>query len=1141
MNGKFVSLELPVNIKTKIYQFTNNYDISVANINICNDNHKIVNFILYVNDDVYDIGELLPYESLERTGILLHQDEYISVFVDTDNVYTRVHGYESSPKELKEEPIVWITDSYLGQQYGKYITIQLYAERAEYYELVSGSIPSSFTLQTNGLLSGKNIRTNVGYNFTVKATNSLGQISYRQFTITLLNSPPNIDDLELVIPNKVARGSFINGHVYGATDPDGDNITYDLKLPNTVTGSKITGLIDYENFRLDFSHHIPIGTIIPITAIAIDEYGSKRFKTKNVEIIEQDLIPDDFNFIDLVDKERNIDYESNIVHITGIQTNYKFFIAVSNGFFRYGKTIQEVSNDSFKSYDFNGIETDLNGELYLQLRNKSAHDFELITSMNVTVGTMTKPWQIKTRKADFTPDDFNIPFLYDKELYTEYDSDEVTITGLEPDYTISISCDNGQISVNNQQYDNSFNIKTDSNGTLKLKCKLYSANDYYTDRIMNVTVGLVTKPFTIRTRKLKDVPINFDIPDKYNQERSSLIYSDIVLLTGLEPNYDFTFTIVSGDGELNLSPASTPMNSDYGKKKTIRTNTDGQLQLSVRLKSSGSWETNVDTIVQIDSDKGMSSLQSRQATYTVGTRKMKNSSTGFMFTPKNDVPLSSDHISDNVVKLSGYEPNYSYIIRCNDMKITGSSNPSDNKITNISVGTAITNNWYNPVTTVSTNSAGEMWLRGFITSSSSMYTYTNGVCVVENSAIGTFDVRTIPDTISDYFDFIDVNDAEINTFIVSNAVKVTGLSPNVNVDISVYGDVSIKYEYSNSPFNNTFYSSTDKPMTDSTGSFYLRLGVQSSSVFDNRKILYVKIGNSGVVDWAVKTRKQRTMPDMFTINSVTIACDDVRGTVSSNIVYISGLDVSTSFNISNGVLSKNGGIGTSSGTVSNGDMVTIIGNAPIKSFSNQTLTTVQYNIGGITGLFNIYREQCINTPSPTPSPNPCTTIREIPNQPIIAIGIPDATLRQKAFTDPYNTVMPIGSVVGYRRTIYTGLNAVTSSGNSKNYLQSSTYGNVWGSGCPNVKDTSSNPCALMASEYINLMETWKTSTSNTSYVTVLEGEIAAGNIQVSPANLDDFKKKNYRVKPGTAIIKSDINSALTCYWLEATLIYNDCP
>ena len=424
--------------------------------------------------------------------------------------------------------------------------------------------------------------------------------------------------------------------------------------------------------------------------------------------------------------------------------------------------------------------------------------------------------------------------------------------------------------------------------------------------------------------------------------------------------------------------------------------------------------------------------------------------------------------------------------------------------------------------------------------------------VLFGKAKGVYTITTKEDLEPDDFDFIDIIEQETNQLVVSNIVTISGLSKNKEITVSVTnGKVQVSNTYITGSFTPS-NTSIVKIKTDNNGQLFIRLGTNSSNNFNTEVVTIVNVG-SKQADWKVTTRKQRTIPDMFTINSVTIACDDVRGTISSNIVYISGLDVSTSFNISNGVLSKNGGIGSSSGTVSNGDMVTIIGNAPIKSFSNQTLTTVQYNIGGITGLFNIYREQCINTPSPTPvptpnptpfptpSPNTCTTVRELPNQPIIAIGIPDATLRQKAFTDPYNTVMPIGSIVGYRRTIYTGLNAVTSSGNGKNYLQSSGSGNVWGSGCPNVKDTSSNPCALMASEFINLMETWKTSTSNNSYVTVLEGEIAAGNIQVSPANLDDFKKKNYRVKPGTAIIKSDRNSGFLTYWLEGTLVYNDCP
>jgi len=92
-----------------------------------------------------------------------------------------------------------------------------------------------------------------------------------------------------------------------------------------------------------------------------------------------------------------------------------------------------------------------------------------------------------------------------------------------------------------------------------------------------------------------------------------------------------------------------------------------------------------------------------------------------------------------------------------------------------------------------------------------------------------------------------------------------------------------------------------------------------------------------------------TTPDPFTFTDQTgVALSTV---TTSNIITVSGIDVATPISITGGTYAINGGSYTStSGTVSNGDTVTVQLNSSGRYF---TTTNTTLTIGGVSGIFSV--------------------------------------------------------------------------------------------------------------------------------------------------------------------------------------------
>ena len=103
-------------------------------------------------------------------------------------------------------------------------------------------------------------------------------------------------------------------------------------------------------------------------------------------------------------------------------------------------------------------------------------------------------------KVDSTPDMFSFSAISEAKLNTNYESNQVTISGINTDISISIS--NGTYAINNGDFvDSAGNVK--NGDTLVLKTS--SASTYDTETIATLTIDATDIPFSITTEEAPTV------------------------------------------------------------------------------------------------------------------------------------------------------------------------------------------------------------------------------------------------------------------------------------------------------------------------------------------------------------------------------------------------------------------------------------------------------------------------------------------------------------------------------------------------------------------------------------------------------------------------------------------------------------
>lgn len=587
--------EIPRMTNTVIYELNNaDMEIAAVTVNVTNDHIFPVNisFGFTKSNDIssfsnFEFNRLLnPGETLERTGIVMSLGEKIVAHSDQGEVYWRVHGYEENISNLYPANIKWVTESELGELSQEYIMQDLIANGAENYNVEFGNLPFGLTLNSHGLLSGKNPRDDQQYEIIVKASKK-NKKRIRKFTFTCKNTQPVVDDIICTIPRTLYKGMSAFGEIYGGRTIYKDVLTYKLHLPTGFTANKTFNIINNEQLIINVDNNVPADQYYTFVIECNDNYTGKQFKNIEIFVANVDSTPNEFTFTDLIEKDPNTYYESDMVLITGLHPNITFFPTVAYGEFRIS-TQPLTSNIPYTNFLSSGIKTDNNGMLYAQLKTNSSSLFNKDKIMEFTIGSVTKYWKIRTRNIDNNPDDFTIPKITNAELDTDYESSIVTITGLEKGYEVLVVCNkNGFIDVEGENtftniWSTSKLVKTDINGTIRLKCKMKSAMNFLDTKVMSVRIGNVDKDFIIENREFDTTPNDFNIPNITDAELNKEYTSQLVTITGLEKNANIT---VSCDiGLLDVS-GEYPFSTVWSNIKIVKTDSNGELKLLCKMNS----------------------------------------------------------------------------------------------------------------------------------------------------------------------------------------------------------------------------------------------------------------------------------------------------------------------------------------------------------------------------------------------------------------------------------------------------------------------------------------------------------------------------------------------------------------------------
>ena len=215
---------------------------------------------------------------------------------------------------------------------------------------------------------------------------------------------------------------------------------------------------------------------------------------------------------------------------------------------------------------------------------------------------------------------------------------------------------------------------------------------------------------------------------------------------------------------------------------------------------------------------------------------------------------------------------------------------------------------------------------------------------MELQSVSIVNLQGCADTTPDAFTFTDQTDVELSTVMTSNQITVSGICASASISISG-GTYSI---------NGGGY--TGSSGTVSNGDT-VTVRQTSSSSYSTTTDAVLTIG--GVSDTFSVTTKActDTTPDTFTFTDQTDV--ELSTVTTSNQITVSGICASASISISGGTYSINGGGYTgSSGTVSNGDTVTV---RQTSSSSYSTTTNAELTIGGVSDTFSVTTKACTDS------------------------------------------------------------------------------------------------------------------------------------------------------------------------------------
>jgi hypothetical protein len=343
--------------------------------------------------------------------------------------------------------------------------------------------------------------------------------------------------------------------------------------------------------------------------------------------------PDDFTFAEISSASPGTSYTTGITTITGI--NY----------------VAKVSISGFGSFSVNGGAFDTspkfirnNGVVSIRVNTTSGslEDFSKTYGTTLTIGKKSSDWFVLTRDADITPTEFSFASLTNREVGIAYTSNEVTISGLEPNIAIPISVTSGIGSFSINGSPTFITSGTIQNGN-RLFIRQISANTFDTQNTTTILVGSLSTTFSIRTRQPDLTPDAFSFTAQTGVPFNTNIESNSVVISGIDTGFSGVATVTGSPGaEIRVENSSGGVIFPYTSANLPVVNGN---RLRTRVRSSTQGSTTTSSTVTIGNTFG---------TFLVTTRIpiVITIPDQFTFTDVTNQPLNTT-INSNSITLTG--------------------------------------------------------------------------------------------------------------------------------------------------------------------------------------------------------------------------------------------------------------------------------------------------------------------------------------------------------------------------------------------------------------------------------------------------------------------------------------------------------
>lgn len=715
---------------------------------------------------------------------------------------------------------------------------------------VNGTVSSTFSITTK-------VRPSPTFTF-VDETNKQLNTYYNSSSLTITGYDTNQPITVSASGGLVDAGATALSGTYAAS-----------KSFNATTGQVVVSanVISSSNYNTD------AGVLITIN----DSTDTYTVRTRLV-----DTTPDDFNFSTVTDAN-----PSALTSTSFVPTGYDYADwTVSNG---------QACNNNVNWATSGRIFT---GETFY-LRQNANSQFGASNTATIGIGGITgKTWTVTTRIADVIPNavgPFNSTTGVQLSTITSYatsNGSAFTVQGLEPNYTLTVgstlvgtggtlakvaAATYGQAL---GTYGTTASVTTDGSGRINVSPRITSNAYPSNSAVVRVNVGSSTADWTVTTRA-PDLAASFTIPQKSTTSLNTLTTSDLITVTGLEPNYPVSWSVTgtSGASAAVATYGTTP--TAFTTSGTATTDASGQLYLYARVTSASSLETYTYAVI------------------TIGTTTQQFDVLATSAAPNN---LTTAFNADTVTNANPTGIYYTQI-----RTITGLTPSTNYSITMYTTGGAIFKYYASNVTptaqdywtqlyttttsvTVQSTASGTLYLGGYMSYPGNYNTESTITFYIKGVA-GTYSVTTrIADIIPSAFAFSSANFAAVakSTFFNSDTVTVGGVDPGQSITITASG-TDAYVDAGKSALSGTF--ATSKTIVSSglvsdyggTGTFVVRANVKSSAAGGTAATCTVTVSGNTSAAFTVTTTSDPGQalydtPGTYTwtappgVTSVCVAC-----------------------------------------------------------------------------------------------------------------------------------------------------------------------------------------------------------------------------------------------------------------------------